>query len=205
MKKIFLIVESNFAYDISLEQNKESIYLLESAKKNDISLAIPEYSLLEVEAGIAKRIKKWNLRIEETNALLNEFVRTGGIRDAAHNIKREFKDIAKYLNSLEQNAKDATRTIREHLIVFPYTQDVWFKSHVRGLKGNPPYNLSDQKVYESVLSELPKIKDCNVIIFFTQDKEHFDHPDIHKELNDLGVELYFKSGEVVRRIEKIIE
>ena len=40
------------------------------------------------------------------------------------------------------------------------------------------------------------------IIFYTEDKEDFDHPEIHVELGNSDVEIMFDSGACVERIRE---
>ena len=40
----------------------------------------------------------------------------------------------------------------------------------------------------------------DLIMFYTEDKEDFDHPEIHDEFGGLGVEMMFESGMCVKRV-----
>jgi len=47
--KVLLIVESGFLFDVCLAQDLSSIYLMDMAEAGTIAMAVPEYSLVEID------------------------------------------------------------------------------------------------------------------------------------------------------------
>ena len=66
----------------------------------------------------------------------------------------------------------------------------------------PPFKVGDCRIYASVLvfvEHLPE--EYDLIMFYTEDREDFGHPEICVELENLGVEIMFDSGACVERIK----
>ncbi|MHC1575462.1 MAG: hypothetical protein ACXQTY_06655 [Candidatus Methanogasteraceae archaeon] len=40
----------------------------------------------------------------------------------------------------------------------------------------------------------------DLIMFYTEEKEDFNHPEIHDEFGDQGVEMMFESGMCIKRV-----
>ena len=55
----------------------------------------------------------------------------------------------------------------------------------------------------SFLNELMR-SEYHKIIFYTSDKEDFDHKEIRDELEEHGVEVHFDSGNVVQRVVDMV-
>ncbi len=64
--KVLLIAESGFLFDVCLAQDLSSIYLMDMAEAGTIAMAVPEYSLVEIDGQAADKIqgrkKRYNAR-----------------------------------------------------------------------------------------------------------------------------------------------
>ncbi|MGB2729082.1 MAG: hypothetical protein WBD09_11585 [Halobacteriota archaeon] len=61
----------------------------------------------------------------------------------------------------------------------------------------------DDRTEIKILAFLELIKEeYDSVIFYTADKEDFDHSKIHEDLRNLGVEFMFDSGTCVERVER---
>ena len=47
-------------------------------------------------------------------------------------------------------------------------------------------------------------EDHDLIMFYTEDKDDFDHPEIHEELRNFGVEMIFVSGLCVEKVRGLL-
>jgi len=66
----------------------------------------------------------------------------------------------------------------------------------------PPFKEGDCRIYASILVFVEHLEEeYDMIIFYTEDKEDFDHSEINEELENLGVEIIFDSGACVERIK----
>lgn len=71
----------------------------------------------------------------------------------------------------------------------------------RGIS-RPPFKEGDCRIYASILVFVEHLEEeYDMIIFYTEDKEDFDHSEINEELENLGVEIIFDSGACVERIK----
>jgi len=60
--------------------------------------------------------------------------------------------------------------------------------------------MIDRQIYESILDFTRDKGEYDLIIFYTSDKEDFDHEEIRDELKEREIEVYFDSGNVVQRV-----
>ncbi|MFQ6055715.1 MAG: PIN domain-containing protein [Methanosarcinales archaeon] len=205
MKKVLLIVETNFIKNIVLKQDLNCAYLTDLAGQRKLDLAIPEYSLLESSSTTRIKLDKWNRNLINMINQLNEIARSRPFESLCLDIKNRIRELGENLKYLNQEMDTIINEFTSNCIIAPYTIDIWFKAHKRSIAKKPPYKDSDRSIYESILSYVADNKNSyNILIFYTSDKKDFDHQEIMDELTNMDVEIYFNSGEVVRRVHELI-
>ena len=86
--------------------------------------------------------------------------------------------------------------------VIPYTSDASARAEMIFESASPPFKEGDCRIYASILMFVEHIKEeCDLIMFYTEDKEDFDHPKIRDELRDLCVDIVFESGMCVKKMK----
>jgi predicted nucleic acid-binding protein len=78
--KILLICETNFLYSVILAQDRNCGYLLDLASENNIEIAIPEISFLEVRGKIGDRFKRRENKLRDIISFLIVSVRSSSVR-----------------------------------------------------------------------------------------------------------------------------
>ncbi len=92
--------------------------------------------------------------------------------------------------------------IKSMVLVIPYTSDASTRAEMIFESSRPPFKKGDCRIYASILVFVEHLEEeYDMIIFYTEDKEDFDHSEINEELENLGVEIIFDSGACVERIK----
>jgi len=97
-----------------------------------------------------------------------------------------------------------TNWLESLVCLISYTKTSSIRADLRFESSKPPLKETDCRIYESILDFIRNTREYDKIIFYTTDKEDFDHPEIHKELKKLKTEIYFDSEETVQRVHELI-
>ncbi|MFQ6055845.1 MAG: PIN domain-containing protein [Methanosarcinales archaeon] len=203
-KKILLIAETNFIVSNVLEGDLTCGYLLLLAENEEIELAIPDYSFCEADGTIQKRLTGYITRFERMSSELKD-VRGSSYIQFCNKIRQDLKDLKQKVIVDQDLYEQKINDIKNTVTVIPSNYEIFNRARFRYISSKPPYKLSDCEIYEAIKDFVKQIGqigqiDYESIIFYTADKEDFDHPKIHNELQEIGVKICFKSGEVVRKI-----
>jgi len=199
---ITVIGETNFAFDILFERDYASSHILKLAKQGKIKLVLPAFSLAELEGQALEIINNRKEKLNSFASILKEISRSKYSKDDA----KSGLEIVKRL--LESNKKDykkigaAIQKLSGYCYVIKYSPEIIASAELRFRQRKPPFKETDCKVYQSILQFLTKNKKEKVM-FITKDRDDFDHPEIRNELKELDCELYFSSGDVIKRIMEL--
>lgn len=203
--KILLICETNFLYSVILAQDRNCGYLLDLASENNIEIAIPEISFLEVRGKIGERFKRRENKLRDIISFLNELMRSEYHKRNLYDIKYKLKQLHTNSPKERKEVLQSAEEIKSLCITTPHSVDIGYRAFLRATANLPPYKDEDRHIYESIL-DFTKDKDgYDQIIFYTSDKEDFDHKEIRDELEEHGIEVYFDSGKCLRRIKEGLE
>jgi hypothetical protein len=103
---------------------------------------------------------------------------------------------------IKREIKKVLDEIKVMVRVIPYTSDASARAEMIFESASPPFKEGDCRIYASILMFVEHIKEeCDLIMFYTEDKEDFDHPKIRDEVRDLCVEIVFESGMCVKKMK----
>jgi hypothetical protein len=202
--RILLICETNFVYSVILAQDRNCGYLLELASENKIDIAIPEFSFLEVRGKIGERFKRREDKLWDIISFLNELMRSEYHKRTLYDVKEKLKQL--YINSPKEKEEvlQSAEEIKSLCISISHNAEISYRAFLRSVANLPPYKKGDRQIYESI-SDFTKDKgEYDLIIFYTTDKEDFDHKEIRDELEEHGVKIHFDSGNVIQRVMNMV-
>lgn len=202
--KLLVIGETNFIYSIILAQDKNCGYLLDLASENKIDVAIPEFSFFEVKGRIDERFKRREDKLKEIIFFLNDLMRSEYHKDRLYDVKEKLKQLYMESSKEKLDVLESAEDIKSLCISIPHNSDISYRAFIRDVANLPPYKNRDRQIYESVLSFTKNGNGYDTVIFYTSDKEDFDHHDIRGELKGQNVKIRFDSGDVVRHVMGII-
>jgi len=201
--RILLIAETNWVVDIVLQQNITTAYLLSLSDNPDIDIFVPEFSFYEADGTIRGKLNNQVSELEHISGILNKISQTQKYLNFCNEVKKGIKGVREDISNDLKIFRAKLDEVRKLIDVLPYSKDILIKARLRHVSSKPPFKLSDCEIYESVLDFLKERgRDYDKLIFYTADKEDFDHEEIHHELKDLNCELHFNSGEVVQRVRE---
>jgi len=204
--KVLLIVESGFLFDVCLAQDLSSMYLMDMAEAGTIAMAVPEYSLVEIDGRAADKIQGRKKGLNSAIELTSELARSEYNKEYALAAKDNLKKLLELADAELIHVKEAINDIRELCILITHNSDVYVKGKLRYLSSQPPFKEADCQIYESILKFVKeKKREYDKTIYLTKDMKDFDHTEIHEELSDLGVKIMFSSGECVREVLKQLQ
>ncbi len=201
-EKVLLIAETNWLESIALVQDPVASYLLDLADTKKIEIAVPDYSFYEADGSLNRKLIKRAEKIDEALSLLGQISQSGHSADLCKRGREILKELKKLTLSDRAEIKRVLDEIKAMIRVIPYVSDASARAEMIFESSRPPFKEGDCRIYASVLVFLEHIEEeYDLIIFYTEDKEDFDHPEIHVELGNLGVEIMFDSGACVERIK----
>jgi len=203
--ELFIIVESNFLFDICLSRDKNSSYLVGLASMGKIKIAIPEYSLAEVDGRASIILCEREKKLKDSITHMKELSRSEYNKKYSLGATENLNTLLNLIDREKKFVNDAIKSIRDMCIVIPHTPEIYINAKLKDLSSKQPYKFNDCQIYSAALDFAGKNKKDGNIIFLTKDREDFDYPEIHGELNDNGVKLMFSSGECVKEIVELID
>lgn len=204
MNKILVITETNWLESIVLSQDTAVVYLLRLAREGKLTIAVPEYSFYEAEGSLDRKLLNRIQRIDEFLQLLKQISRTEHYTQLCKGGVNSLKEIKERTLRERKEIKRVLDEIKSLVCLIPYTKTSSVRADLRFESSKPPFKETDCRVYESILDFIRNTREYDKIIFYTTDKEDFDHPEIHKELKKLKTGIYFDSGETVQRVHELI-
>lgn len=198
---VLLMTETNWLESIVLAQDSASVYLMSLARTGQIEIAVPEYSFHEADGSLNRKLIKRACRIDEALSLLGRIWQTEHYRELCGSGKEVLKELKNSMLCDRSEIKMALDEIKSMVRIIPYTSDASARAEMRFESANPPFKEGDCRIYESILLFVEQIGEkYDSIMFYTEDREDFNHPEIRDELLGLSVEMLFDSGMCVRRV-----
>ena len=108
--KVLLIVESGFLFDVCLAQDLSSIYLMDMAEARTIAMAVPEYSLVEIDGRAADKIHRRKKRLNSAIELTSELARSEHNKGYALAAKDNLKKLLELADTELIHVKEAIKS-----------------------------------------------------------------------------------------------
>jgi hypothetical protein len=175
------------------------------ATAGKIKIAIPEYSLAEVDGRASILLRERKKKLKESISLMNELSRSDYNKEYSLNARDNLNALLSLIENEKRINYETIDSIRSLCILIPHTPEIYIKAKLRDLSSKPPYKFNDCRIYSSIRDFARENKNNYKIIFLTKDRDDFDYEEIHKELNDLGVKLMFSSGDCVQEVMRLID
>jgi hypothetical protein len=204
-KKVFLLAESNYLLDIVFERSPDCSYLHRLACAKEITLVIPQQAFAEGKAKLHD-IERRRLRQFEASRLelrnISETVLPTGRRQA---ILAALDEATAAIKGATQQGRLGFTSVQSIAAEIPLTPEILVASHLRRTAHEPPLDVRDVEIYESILAFARGMKEPEIaLIFLQRDAAHFDNPEIKAELAKEDVKIYFSAGEAVRRVRELL-
>lgn len=199
--RVLLIAETNWLENLVLVQDSASAYLARLARSGEIKIAVPEYSFHEADGSLNRKHNKRAYKVDEASSLLGQISQTEHHRELCENGRAILKDLKKSMSNDRSEIKRVLDKIKSMVRVMPYTSDASARAELILESASPPFKEGDCRIYASILMFVEQIREeYDLIMFYTEDKEDFDHHKIHDEFGGIGVEMLFESGLCVKRV-----
>jgi len=198
---VYLVGETNFLIDFGLAQDDNVKYIVKLASHGKVSLVVPEISFFEVWGAILSKIKR---RKELAENLRKEANQIGGSNYAgktAKNLKESAKLLEESYDADISSLEDSLEMIKQICTIINYSPAIHTRSYLITLDKRYDLVNPDASIYESI-KEFAREND-GIKIHLNKNTNDFDKKIIHKELKELGVEVYFDSGKVIKRITEL--
>jgi len=200
---VLLIAETNWLENIVLAQDSTSAYLFRLARTEKIDIAVPEYSFYEADGSLNRKLVKRAERIDDALSLLGQIAQTTHYAELCKSSRDILKELRKLTLSDRAEIKRVLDEIKSMVRIIPYTTNVSTMAEMMFESASPPFKEGDCRIYASILAFVGHTEEkYDSILFYTEDKEDFDHPEIHVELGNSDVEIMFDSGACVERIRE---
>ena len=201
--KIVIVAESGFLRDLCLNQSTDSEYLYGQVDNHLITIAVPEYAFAETDGGLQQQHRKQRVRLQETANLANKLARSQNLQSLATQLKQLVVELQSRIDAGATLAKAVLDEIRSNCLMIPTNFEIFHRARLRTLSATPPPDEIDCQIFESVLSFLREHQQGDALrLFLTHDRNHFDYPEIHQEIEATGAIIVFSSSECLRVIRE---
>jgi hypothetical protein len=200
---VYLIGETNFLVDVDLQQDIRIKHLVELAMKEKITLVVPEISFFEVWGAILSKINRRKELAENLRKEANQINRSSYAEKTAKNLKESAKLLEESYDVDIYSLEDSLKILKQICTVIDYSPTIHTRSYLITLDKRYDLVNPDASIYESI-NAFAKEND-GIKIHLNKNTDDFDKKIINKELNDLGVEVYFDSGKVIKKIAELVE
>jgi hypothetical protein len=140
-------------------------------------------------------------KVDEALSLLGQISQTEHHGELCENGRTILKDLKKSMSNDRSEIKMVLDKIKSMVRVIPYTSAASTRAELIFESARPPFKESDCRIYASILMFVEQIKEeYDLIMFYTEDQEDFNHPEIHDEFGGLGAEMVFESGMCIKRV-----
>ena len=201
--KIVIVAESGFLKDICLNQSSDSDYVYRQTNSDLITLAIPEYAFVESDGTLQQHYQRQKYRLQETANLANELGRSQNLQSLATQLKQLVAELQSRIDAGATLVKVVLDEIRSNCLMIPTNFEIFHRARLRTLSATPPPDEIDCQIFESVLSFIREHQQDDALrLFLTHDRNHFDYPEIHQEIEATGAIIVFSSSECLRVIRE---
>jgi hypothetical protein len=201
--KILIVAESGLLRDLCLNQSQNSTYLYEQIDGDLMTLAVPAYAFSETDGGVQQQYRRYRTRLQETANLANELGRSQNLLSLANQLKQLVEELQNQVDAISVVVKTVLEDVRSKCLMIPTTFEVFHRARLRALSATPPPDEIDCQIFESVLDFLrAHQQEYALRLFLTHDRNHFDHPEIHQEIEAVGAIMVFSSSECLRVIRE---
>ena len=191
---------------IALVQDPVASYLLDLADTEKIEIAVPEYSFYEADGSLNRKLIKRAEKIDAALSLLGQISQSGHSADLCKSGRAILKELKKLTLSDRSEIKRVLGEIKAMIRVIPYVSDASTRAEMIFESSRPPFKEGDCRIYASILVFVEHLlEEYDLIMFYTEDREDFDHSEIRVELGNSGVEIMFDSGACVERIKGLCD
>ena len=204
---IVLVVDTNILADIGWGRDQNTIHLIEHAAKFPMMfVCCPRICAIEFKMVTQTEVKSLKKFREDFNKVFHEIKRyeIGNV----DRIIEGFSTIKGYLDELVEELRQAPLYVLDKLSPVLYIfDDPLPVQHTMAyyVSNDPEYDLqyTDALVFSFVKLVGNSIGHESRVIFLTKDMD-FNPEKILKELNEVGVEVYFNSGKCLQRVRDLL-
>ena len=202
-KSLIVIAETNFILDIVFEQSEQADRLFTLALGHAIPIVAPEYSFAEARGNLVHTIEGRVTIIDSMTRVLRQSARSA-YQQNLEDLMTALEQFREWSITVEMETSQLRiDTLKEQIVQIPFNNEIATRAELRELNRYPPEKPTDKRVYESILMfarENPGIQ----MLFLTTDRSDFDLNFIREELAENGIEIFFYSGDCIRRIREIL-
>ncbi len=204
---IVLVVDTNILADIGWSRDQNTVRLIEHAAKFPmLFVCCPSICAIEFKMVTQTEVKSLKKFREDFNKVFHEIKRyeIGN----ADKIVEGFSAIKGYFDELVDELRRAPLFVLDKLspVLYIFDNPLPIQHTVAYYVSNDPeYDLQykDALVFSFVKLVGKSIEHESRVIFLTKDMD-FNAEKILKELNEVGVEVYFNSGECLQRVKDLL-
>lgn len=195
-------VESNYVLELALgqEQAAAAEEIFARAKRRELELAIPSFSLSEPFSTITHRTRRRRLLANELNDQLRDVRRSTGLEDT----RSKLEPMASVLEQVGQRETARLISTVDQLLITAAIIQVDLLIFRRGIQYQAQYDLSAQDaiIYAAVVSHLAQNPSAGPHFFISRNRVDFDDPGIASELAGHDCTFVARFDEGVQRLNQ---
>jgi hypothetical protein len=202
-----LIVDTNILADYAWARDNNVIYLIEEIAPDfsEFLIIVPQICEVEFKLITKEEVNAWkNLQqlIQKKNKDLQRY---DGFNELHNRLQNDLDGLNELIIKLKEATVKEVEILSKLMLLFRVSLPLHFEDSFY-ISKNPEYGLlfEDALVFSFVKLVGKAIRNESNVLFLTKDSD-FDIENVLKELNEVGVEVYFNSGVCLQRIKNFLE
>jgi len=199
--EVLIILETNGIADYVMNQDRNIVYLVKLASEGKLKIYAPEISFREIFSVYLRRVKQRKQRIHDFRSFCLEVGRTEQYKENTREIKKNLKTLDLQFEKDLRTLEVMINELKGFVEPIPMSPETFMQAYLHHLDGRYDLSLPDSMIYVTI-KNFAESKDKS--IHMNKNVHDFDKAIIREELKKLNCELYFNSGEVVKRARELI-
>ena len=201
-----LVIDTNILADYAWDRDSSVIYLVEeiAPEHPEFLIVVPQICNVEFKLITKEEVNAWKNLQQETIRKIKGLERYDGFEELHKRFKNDVNDLNMLITKLEEATSKEVEILSKLMLLFSESLPLQYEVSFYVSK-DPEYGLlfEDALVFSFVKLVGKSIGHESKVLFLTRDRD-FDVEKVLKELNEVGVEVYFSSGECLQRIKELL-
>jgi len=203
---VTLIIDTNILADHAWSRDSNITYLIEEivSEHPDFLIIVPQICKIEFKLITKEEVNAWKTLQQEMIRKINDLKRYGGFEELYHGFKANVNLLNELITKLKGSTTEEIDILSNLMMFFSKSLPEQYEIAYY-ISKDPEYGLlfDDALIFSFAKLVGASLESDSNVLFLTKDRD-FEVGKVMKELNEVGVEVYFSSDKCVQRIMNLL-
>jgi len=203
---LILVIDTNILADYAWARDSNVIFLVEEIAPDfsDFLIIVPKICEVEFKLITREEINAWKNLQQLITSKIKDLKRYAGFEELHDRLKDDANNLSHLITKLKDAMAKEVEILSKLMLLFSVNLPLHYADSFY-ISKDPEYGLlfEDSLVFSFVKLVGQSIGDGGKVLFLTKDHD-FDNEKVLNDLGEVGVEVYFNSGECIQRIKNIL-